>query len=160
MMKKLSTSLLKRTFIKLTTALNVVAKNVLDFKTTTSPCCLWYMWFHEDFEYTLWTSSCQNIWSVFCLALSHKSAGGMRVQMPPSCLHGSLCLIFMILVSLEYVKKIILYGCMITSKTKINGFFKIFSSLWITFWGPSTRKKFQKTLILAFVAYKLYFFEF
>ena len=35
----------------------------------------------------------------------------------------SLCVIFMILVSLENVKKCALGGCTITSKTKINVFF-------------------------------------
>ena len=40
-----------------------------------------------------------------------------RKQHPPS-----LCVIFMILVSLENVKKCVLGGCTITSKTKINVF--------------------------------------
>ena len=35
---------------------------------------------------------------------------------------GALCVIFMFLVSLENVKKCVLGGCRITSKTKINVF--------------------------------------
>ena len=42
----------------------------------------------------------------------------------------SLCVIFMILVSLENVKKCALGGCLITSKTKINVFWNFFSLHW------------------------------
>ena len=37
-------------------------------------------------------------------------------------IHIALCVIFVILVSLENVKKCVLSGCTITSKTKINVF--------------------------------------
>ena len=51
-----------------------------------------------------------------------------------------LCVIFMILVSLENVKKCVLGGCTITSKTKINIF-------WKNFFTSTLRSKFfQKTL--------------
>ena len=39
--------------------------------------------------------------------------------------HEALCVIFMILVSFENVKKCVLGGCTITSKTKINGFYNM-----------------------------------
>ena len=56
---------------------------------------------------------------------------------------STLCVIFMILVSLENIKKCALGGCTITSKTKIN----IVRNL-----EPLHSKKFQTTLILAFEA--------
>ena len=65
----------------------------------------------------------------------------------------SLCVIFMVLVSLENVKKCVLGGCTITSKTKINVFWKKF----FTPTAPSEplrSEKFQKTLNLASEAQK------
>ena len=44
----------------------------------------------------------------------------------------ALCVIFMILFSLENVKKCVLGGCMITSKTKINIVWNFFSLCWGT----------------------------
>ena len=64
--------------------------------------------------------------------------------------HLALCVIFMILVSLENVKKCVLGGCTITSKTKIK-FFEIFSHSAGPF-EAAPFEKFQKTLILAFEA--------
>jgi hypothetical protein len=43
---------------------------------------------------------------------------------------AALCVIFMILVSLENVKKSVLGGCTITSKTKINAVRNFFSLRW------------------------------
>ena len=65
----------------------------------------------------------------------------------PCIVHNALCVIFMILVSYENVKKIVLGGCTITSKTKVN-----------VFWnspGPSGAAlfdKISKMLILVFEA--------
>ena len=64
---------------------------------------------------------------------------------------GALCVIFMILVSLENVKKCVLSGCTITSKTKINVVWNFFLTP-LTLLGPLRSKKFQTTLILAFEA--------
>ena len=72
-----------------------------------------------------------------------------RPQIPTSSI--SLCGIFMILVSLENVKKFALGGCTITSKTKINVFLNFFSLRLHTL-GCSVRIFFQQTLILAFEA--------
>ena len=48
-----------------------------------------------------------------------------RMVFPYASVKGSsLCVIFMILVSFENVKKCVLGGCMITSNTKINIFWK------------------------------------
>ena len=58
----------------------------------------------------------------------------------------ALCVIFMILVSLENVKKCALGGCMITSKTKINIFEKISLLLSLFLWRHSTQKFFKKHL--------------
>ena len=63
----------------------------------------------------------------------------------------SLCVIFMILVSLENVKKCVLGGCTITSKTKINVVWNFFLTPLVSS-GPLRSKKFQTTLILAFEA--------
>ena len=62
----------------------------------------------------------------------------------------ALCVIFMILVSLENVKKCVLGGCMITSKTKINVFWKKnLTRLVSSASGPLSSKFFQKRLTLA-----------
>ena len=63
----------------------------------------------------------------------------------------ALCVIFMNLVSLENVKKCVLGGCTITSKTKINIFWNFFFTP-LAPSGPLRSKKFQKTFILAFEA--------
>ena len=61
----------------------------------------------------------------------------------------ALCVIFMIFVSLENVKKCVLGSCTITSKTKINVFWNVFSLHW----------PFSKMLILAFEANSALFRE-
>ena len=63
----------------------------------------------------------------------------------------ALCVIFMILVSLENVKKCALGGCTITTKTKINIFGKNFFTP-LAPSGPLRSKKYKKLLILAFEA--------
>ena len=60
----------------------------------------------------------------------------------------SLCVIFMILDSIENVKKCALGGCTITSKAKINVVWNFF----LAPLEPLRSKKFQTTLILAFEA--------
>ena len=64
---------------------------------------------------------------------------------------AALCVIFMILVSLENVKKYFLAGCMITSKAKINIVWNFFSLRALDPSGLHS-KKFQTLLILAFEA--------
>ena len=79
---------------------------------------------------------------VFFIKLEPNSSGATAAP-------AALCVISMILVSLENVKKCALGGCTIISKTKINVFWNFFSLLW-RLCGRSIWNFFQKTLILAF----------
>ena len=85
----------------------------------------------------------------FCTACLNNS--WCRINEPEKLLKilkaNALCVIFMILVSLENVQKCALGGCTMTSKTKINVFFTLLAPS-----GPFRSKKIQKALILAFEA--------
>ena len=62
--------------------------------------------------------SCRN--PLLCASIARWKPKG------PCCSAYTLCVIFMILVSLENVKKSVLGGCTITSKAKINVFWIFF----------------------------------
>ena len=73
------------------------------------------------------------------------SPGGTKMYWNRSSIGIALCVIFMILVSLENVKKYALCCCTITSKTKINVFWNFFSLRW-SLRRRSVRKNFKKRL--------------
>ena len=91
----------------------------------------------------------QNWTSLSCLLSSGAFVVYAKVKGSPAT--RALCVIFMILVSHENVKKCVLGGYTITSKTKIN----IFKKFYLTSLAASRllhSKFFPKTLILAFEA--------
>ena len=88
---------------------------------------------------------------VHCLKESWWTDSRWKSRAKKKEIEEALCVIFMILVSHESVKKCVLGGCTITSKTLINVVWNLFFTP-LPSSGPLRSKKFQTTLILAFEA--------